>query len=160
MAIAPSKKFFGVAVSSGAELTHFSVRRLPNETSKKLLKDVIPSLTHELIALFSPQVIVVRAASQYQKTSTILRSAIEIIRQEAAVCKLKFTEVSLAEVKLALCDDQRATQKKAFQNLIALHPELRQFADRPNKWQNDYYHNLFSAVSVGVVFLRSLSKSK
>jgi hypothetical protein len=40
---------------------------------------------------------------------------------------------------------------------LASYPELEQYWNRPNKWQNDYYAFLFSAVAVGAVYLKSLS---
>lgn len=159
LAIAPGKREFGIAVFNGIELAHFSLRTVKSKRSKKLLKTEIVEMMQECITTFQPQVIAIKTISQYQQKSMILKSILRIVERQAEACKIPWIGISTNQVKAMLSNDEKSTQRKAFENLTIFYPELRQFTDRPNKWQNEYYHNLFSAVSVGLVVLRSLSKS-
>lgn len=157
LAIAPGKRFFGIAVFQGTELTHFSIRRLRNDKSTTFLKKAISALVNQLLYEFHPQMVVVRSQSKYQKLSTTVGSAIKLIEHETNAKRVKLVTVCLEEVRLALGTAKQSSQKSAFRNLANIYPELKQFLNRPNKAQIEYYHNLLAAVSVGVVFLRSRS---
>jgi hemoglobin-like flavoprotein len=71
---------------------------------------------------------------------------------------LPLIEITLEQIKTELCKNENQTQKKSFESLLIEYPELRRFWNRPNKWQNDYYSFLFSAVAVGAVFLKTRPK--
>ena len=159
LAIAPGKRECGVAVFGGIELVDFSIKSFQKRRSDKLLKDEIGRLMQELVESFKPDVIIVRHISQYQTTSPTLAPIINVINREAQAKQIPTIGVSLEQVKSLLGDNEKATQGNIFNSLTAIYPELRQFSGRPNRWQNDYYNNLFSAVAVGVVFLKSLGKS-
>jgi hypothetical protein len=158
LAIAPGRREFGVVVFCGNELTYFAVRNLQNRHSEKLLKNEVGKLVRRMIAFSQPEIIAVKAVSQYQKPSATLKVIVRIIKQQAAVNQILVAEISLNEIKAALCDDEKPMQKKAFQKLAAMYPELRQFSNCSTRWQTEYYHNLFAAVAVGVVCFKSLSK--
>jgi len=159
LAIAPGKREFGIAVFEGIQLAHFSLRILRNRRSNKCLRKGIVELIQYCICIFQPQVIAVRTISQYQNKSIILKSIVRVVEEQADVNQIPLVEISMDQVKIMLCNNEKPTLTKAFENITVLYPELKQFFSRPNKWQNDYYHNLFSAVSVGVALLRSRSKS-
>lgn len=158
LAIAPGKREFGVAVFDGIELIYFTVRTLLNRHSERLLKTEVTGLIQNLITFSKPHTVVIKAVSQYQKTSTSLSLIVKIIKQQAVANQVPVVEVSLEQIKSALCDDKKPTLKKSFQNLTMMYPELRRYLGRPNKWQTEYYHNLFSAAAVGVVCFKSLFK--
>lgn len=161
LAIAPGKQLFGVAVFDGIELTYFAIRSLKNRKSGKLLKVEIAELIQELITRFTPSTIAIKAISQYQKISLAIEPITKIIRREVDERHIPKMEISLAEIRSALCkEEDRQTQKQAFINLAVLYPELKRFLDHPSRWQKEYYRKLFAAVSVGVVCLKSCSKSK
>lgn len=157
LALAPGKRFFGVAVFRGAELTHFSIRRLRNDKSTTPLKKAISALVNQLLSEFQPQIVVVRSQSKYQKLSTTVGSTIRLIEEETNARRVELVAVCLEEIRLILGTGKQSSQKSAFRNLANIYPELKQFLNRPNKAQTEYYHNLLAAVSVGVVFLRSRS---
>ena len=158
--MAPGRREFGVAVFDGIELAYFAVQTIQNRHSEKLLKNEISELVEELIAFSKPKTVAIKAISQYQQTSSVLELTIKIIKRQAVANQIPVEEISLEQIKAMLGNDKKPTQKKVFQNLTVLYPELKQYLSRPNKWQNEYYHNLFSAVAVGVVCLKSLSESK
>jgi RNase H-fold protein (predicted Holliday junction resolvase) len=159
LAIAPGSREFGVAVFSERELIYFAVRTLPRGRSAALQKEEVSELLLELFANFKPQLVVLRAVSKYQQTSVALREIVKFVKRQAKAREIPVTEISLEQVKSFFQDAGKDTQKRAFQTLANLYPELRQFSSRPSKWQSDYYHNLLSAVLIGVVCLKSLAES-
>ncbi len=117
----------------------------------------ISRLLDALFEQYSLQSIVLKQVNQYQQTSPDLRSIVSQIKMQAESKHIRVEEISLMQVKSLLCKDGKPTQKKAFQTAAALYPELRQFQNRPNKWQNDYYAYIFSATAVGLVYLTNLA---
>lgn len=158
LAIAPGNRTFGIAVFDGVELAHFRLCSLYSNQSSKLLQREIVKLIQGCILTFRPHAVAVKAISQYQKKSAILRSTARTIERQVDRSHIALTQVSLDQVKAVLCKCEKPTQIKAFEHLTVLYPELKRYFDLRHKWQNEYYHNLFSAVAVGVVLLRSFSK--
>jgi hypothetical protein len=160
LAIAPGKRELGIAVFIGADLAYVSVKTIKHRQSKtRLLKD-ISGIMQKLFDGFSVERVTVKAISQYQKLSPDLELIVRRIKSEAAANDLPVTEVTLDHIKFVLSESERSTEKKAFESLLLSYPELDKYWNRPNKWQNDYYAFLFSAVAAGVVYLRSLSKKE
>ncbi len=158
LAIAPGKREFGIAVFSGRELIYFAIRTVSRRHSDELQKEEIIELLKELFTCFNPQLVALKAISKYQQTSVSLKGIVKLIKRRAKAEQVPAIEISHKQVKSFFEDAEKRTQKNAFQMLVLLYPELRQFFSRPNRWQNDYYRNLLSAVSVGFVCLKSLNK--
>lgn len=158
LAMAPGKREFGVAVFDGIELIYFAVRTVSRRRSAAIQREEITELLSELFTRFKPQFVALKAVSKYQQTSVAIKEIVKLIKRQAKAKQVSIIEISLDQVKSLADDAEKRTQKKAFQILVTLYPELKQFSGRPNRWQNDYYHNLFSAVSVGVVCIKSLAE--
>ena len=158
LAMAPGKREFGIAVFDDSELVYFALRSLRHKRSRNALKNETIAILRKLIELYEPRKIALKAVSQYQKNSSNVAAINEAICQQAAVRQIPVAKISLERIKAALCDDEIRTQKRAFQSLTVIYPELRQYLNRPNKWQSDYYHNLFSAVAAGVAVLKSRAR--
>lgn len=152
LAIAPGNREFGVAVFIGAELLYYSVKTL---NPKKHLPPQVSGLLRKFFRWFSPQVVVLKSINQYQKLSDNLELIVGQIRVEAEQNNLQVIEISFEQIKRELYPKRKSTQKKAFKSLVNDYPELKRFWNRPNKWQNDYYAFLFSAVAVGAVYLKT-----
>lgn len=159
LAIAPGKREFGVAVFSGINLLYFSVKTIKNQKSKKSLSKEITRILGKIFQDFAVTVVVIKAISQYQKLSPDLERIVEHIKFEARQKGLQSAEITIEQIKLVLGKGDKPTEKQAFKMLLASHPELKRFWNRPNKWQNDYYAFLFSAVAVGLVYLKTHSES-
>jgi hypothetical protein len=159
LAIAPGKRELGVAVFSGVDLLYSSVKTIKYQKSKKKLLEEVTGILKKLFLEFSIDVIVIKAISQYQKLSTDLDAIVECIKSESVQNGIQVADVTIEQIKSGLCKDGKPTQKKAFETLLISYPELKQYWSRPNKWQNDYYSFLFSAVAVGVVYLKTLSEA-
>lgn len=155
LAIAPGTRELGIAVFIEFELIYFSVKTsnpkndLYNQISKKL---------HRVIKRFRPQIVVIKSVSQYQKLSGELKNVVNQIKVEAGRSNLKTVEITLEQIQKEFGNHPKPTQRKIFELLLNDYPELKRFWNRPNKWQNNYYNFLFSAVTVGVAFLKTNSK--
>lgn len=158
LAMAPGKREFGVAVFEGNKLIYFAVRTVSRGRSAASQKEEIGELLSDLFAFFKPQCVVLKAVSKYQRASVVLTEIVELIKCRIEAKQVPVIEISLEQIKSFAESSEKQTQKNTFQMLVNLYPELRQFFSRPNKWQNDYYHNLFSAVAVGVTHLKSHMK--
>lgn len=158
LAIAPGKRELGIAIFVGVDLVYVSVKTFKHRKSIKPLLKEITGILQKLFESFSVKMVVTKAISQYQKLSPDLERIVERIKFESKQKNL-LREVTLEEIKSVLCKSEKATEKKAFESLLVSYPELKRYWNRPNKWQNDYYAFLFSAVAVGAVYLKTLSES-
>ncbi len=157
LAIAPGTRECGVAVFEGFKLVYYGVKTSTHLNLKKRKKISISRLLDDLLEQYSLQSIALKQVNQYQQTSLGLRSIVSRIKMQAESKHIQVEEISLVQVRSLLCKDGKPTQKKAFQMVAAFYPELRQFQNRPNKWQNDYYAYIFSATAVGLVYLTNLA---
>jgi RNase H-fold protein (predicted Holliday junction resolvase) len=158
LAIAPGKRELGVAVFCGFDLIYVSVKTIKHRKSKELLLEEITGILQKLFQSFLIDIVVIKAASQYQKLSPDLEKIVERIKSESQQRGLQVVEIMLEQIKSALCKSEKPTQKNAFKTLLTSYPELKRYWNRPSKWQNDYYAFLFSAVAVGAVYLNTLSE--
>jgi RNase H-fold protein (predicted Holliday junction resolvase) len=158
LAIAPGKREFGVAVFSAFEPVYVSVKTIRNQKSKENSLEKMSSILRKLFEEFSIGLVVTKSISQYQKLSPDLERIVEHIRFEAIRNGLQVVEITVEQIKSELCKNENPTEKRAFEMLLASYPELERYWNRPNKWQNDYYAFLFSAVAVGAVYLNTLSQ--
>lgn len=155
LAIAPGTREFGIAVFNGIELTYYSVKTL---NPKDDILNQISELLTGLITWFSPQIIVIKSINKYQKLASNLENIINHIKFVAEQKGLEIFELTFEQIKDNLCDEEKTAKRKAFESLLFDYPQLNRFWNRPNKWQNDYYSFMFSAVAVGVVFLKLNSR--
>lgn len=158
LAIAPGKRELGIAVFTGADLVYVSVKTIRHRKSRKLLLREIAAILRQLFEEFSITIVVIKAITQYQKLSPDLKRIVARIRFESDQEGLQVIGITLEQIKSVICKDEKATEKKAFETLLADYPQLEKYWNRPNKWQNDYYAFLFSAVAVGAVYLKTLYK--
>jgi Holliday junction resolvasome RuvABC endonuclease subunit len=159
LAIAPGKRELGVAVFSGLDLIYLSVKTIRDQKTEMTFLEKLTDILQRLFQEFSIKAVVIKAISQYQKLSRDLAGIIERIRFESKQKNLPVEEITIEQIKSELCITDKPTQKKAFETLLGSYPELEQYWNRPNKWQNDYYAFLFSAVAVGTVYLNTFSEA-
>ncbi len=155
LAIAPGKRELGIAVFVGVDLIYVSVKTIKHRKSRNCLLKEMSGILQKLFLSFPIIMVVTKAISQYQKQSHDLEMIVERIKAESAQKDLPVVEIPLERIKSVLCKREKATEKKAFETLLASYPELERYWNRPNKWQNDYYAFLFSAVAVGAVYLNT-----
>ncbi len=158
LAIAPGKREIGIAIFSDFDLIYVSVKTVKNRKSKNIL-DEITVILQRLFQGFSIRIVVAKAISQYQKLSPDLETIVERIKLKSEEKGLEVVEITIEQIKSELCRNKKPTEKKAFETLLIAYPELNRYWNRPNKWQNDYYAFLFSAVAVGVVYLKTNPES-
>jgi RNase H-fold protein (predicted Holliday junction resolvase) len=158
LAIDPGKREIGLAVFVGVDLVYFSVKTIRNRKSNKLIFSDITEILQSHFESFSTEIVVIKAISQYQKLSPDLEKVVKHIKLKSRQNGLQVVEITLEQIKSVLSKGKKTTQKKAFKTLLVSYPELKRYWNRPNKWQNDYYAFLFSAVAVGAVYLKILSE--
>ena len=158
LAIAPGKRELGVAVFSGFDLVYSAVKIIKHQESQTSLLEEVTVILKKLFREFSITIVVVKAVSKYQKLSFVLDKVVKRIKFECRKKGLRTVAIKIEQIKSELCKTGKPTQKKAFENLLAAYPELEKYWNRPNKWQNDYYAFLFSAVAVGTAYLKLFSK--
>jgi len=159
LAIAPGKRELGIAVFAGVDLVYVSVKTIRHRKSNNSLMKEVTGILQKLFKGFSVKIVVCKAISPYQKLSPDIERIVERIEFESGKKGLQVIEITIEQIKSGLCRSEKSTEKKAFETLLASYPELRRYWNRPNKWQNDYYAFLFSAVAVGAVYLNTLSES-
>lgn len=157
LAITPGTREFGVAIFHGFELVYFGVKTFKREHSVKRLKSEVSSLLKELCQPRKPQHLAIKEINQYQRKSSNLFLIADFIKKQAHLNEIPVVEVSLAQVRHLLGAGRKPTQTEIFQKVATLYPELRQYQNRPSKWQGEYYTCIFSAVAAGLVCLNDLA---
>ncbi len=157
LAIAPGTRECGVAMFEGFKLIYYGVKTSHPLNSIQRGNISISKVLDDLFEQYTLKSIVLKQINQYQQTSPGLKLLVSQIKRQAELKHIRVEEISLTQVKTLFCKDGKPTQKKAFQRVAALYPELQQFQNRPNKWQNDYYAYIFSAMAVGLVCLTNLA---
>lgn len=160
LALAPGRRESGVAIFADTKLIYCAVKTLRSRQSNKLLPVEIGRILQKQINDFAPRIVVVKAISRYQKLSPKLAVIMRYIKLAARKNNLEITEISLEQIKAMMGGKHASTEKAAFRKLIAAYPELARYWNRPNKWQNDYYAFLFSAVAAGAVYLKTHSEER
>jgi RNase H-fold protein (predicted Holliday junction resolvase) len=155
LAIAPGTRECGIALFNGTKLTYFSVKTLKHQNTNQDLPNQVSELIKNLLLWFSPQVVVIKSINQYQGLSVHLNKIVSHIKAEAKIHRVETIEITSEQIKYLIPNGNKLKQKKAFELIVEYYPELKRFWNRPNKWQNDYYAFLFSAVAVGLVFLKN-----
>lgn len=158
LALAPGKREIGLAVFTGEELTFVSVKTIRHRKSKRPFFKEINSMMQKLFSNFPIEVVVMKAISKYQRLSPDLESIVARIKHESSLKNLPVKQITLDQIKSAFGEGEKATEKKAFELLVEKYPDLIRYWNRSSKWQNDYYAFLFSAVAVGVVYLKTVSQ--
>jgi hypothetical protein len=158
LALAPGRREFGIAVFNGAELMFFALREFKRRQSERLLKRKIARIVSELIEMYAPSAIAVKAISEYQSRSDVLHPFVRMIKRNARKRNIPYKEVSIHEIRSKLCRGERPTLKQSFHALTVIYPDISPFWNRSTKWQVDYYHNLFLAVAAGFVCLNDSIK--
>lgn len=159
LAIAPGKRELGIAVFNNTDLIYSSVKTLKQRKLSQPLFTEVRGIIESLFESFAPDVIVIKAISQYQKLSAALKAIVKLIRFESKRAGLPVVKITLGQIKATLCKSEKQTQQKGFETLLASYPQLQRYWNRPSKWQKDYYAFLFSAVASGAVYLKTLSES-
>lgn len=159
LAIAPGTRELGIAIFIGGNLAYVSVKTITNRNSKEFLLKEIGSILQKLFQSFSIGIVIAKAISQYQQLSPDLEQILVYIKSETIRKGLQLIEISLEQIKSVLCKSEKPTEKEAFEALLSTYPELERYWNRPNKWQDDYYAFLFSAVAVGEVYLKALTEN-
>lgn len=158
LAVCPGTRAFGVAIFRGFELVHFVVKTLKNGTSAKHLKKEVIAIWQEFFENYKPTIFAIKEINQYQRTSQTLCLIADCLKKQAEKNRVQLAEISLTEIRALLGNCKKPTNKKVFQKVVALYPELDQYANRPNKGQRNYYAYIFSAVAVGLVCLNELAR--
>lgn len=160
LSVAPGNREIGVAVFNEARLIYFAVKPLYRRHSATLQKQEIIKLFDGLFISFPVDFLALKVITRHQKQSDALGRIVALIERLAKNKQITVVKVSLAQIKTLSNDGGKPSERKTFQWLTVLYPELRQYLNRPNKWQNDYYAFLFSSVAAGVVCLKSFVKFK
>lgn len=145
----------------GFELVYFAVKTLKHGTSAKHLKKEIIAFWQEIQEFYNPSIMALKEINQYQQTSATLLLIADSLKTQAEKSQVLLFEISLAQIRLLVNGGNRkSTQKRVFQRIAALYPELQQYENRPSKGQKDYYAYIFSSVAVGLVCLNDLAQKK
>lgn len=158
LAISPGTREFGVAVFHGFELVYFAVKIFKHGTSAKHLRKEVITFWQEFSEHYKPDILALKEINQYQQTSSTLLAIANCFKTQAEKSQVLHMEISLAQIRTLLGNCKKPTNKKVFQRIATLYPELQQYANRPSKGQRNYYAYIFSAVAVGLVCLNDLAQ--
>jgi len=156
LAIDPGTRNMGIAFLEKGKLIYYGVkvikkRRSPHETLKEGRRIIL-----RLIKDFKPKVLVVeKAFFAKSRNLALLNVFFDEIKAIAGRKKLKFISYAPSAVKKFICGNGRASKKEVATIIVSKYPELKVYLTQDRAWKERYHQNMFDAVSLGVMFLKT-----
>lgn len=149
LVVSPCTKRMGIAAFNRSELIYFAVITFKPPRTPENIKAQISKTIRAFIDEFAPNSLLIKMLGRHQATSKNLRLVASKVKRTADSAGIPLQEISFEAVKKQLCCGKKPTRANLFKSLCVIYPELKQFVNRPSKWQADYYNSLLSAVAVG-----------
>ncbi len=157
LAIDPGTREIGAAVFEGRELTYYAVRTVRERgTAQRVLRSAASIIT-ELIETYKPQYFAIEKMFIVQKSAALLSITAEEMKSVARDADLGIYEYAPKSVRKFICQNGSATKADVAKVIAGLYPELTRYLNTRNKWDTEYYSNIFDAVAVGLMCLHQLS---
>ena len=160
LAASPFTKGFGIAAIYQNELIYFAVKTFKSPKTKQSVKRQISGIIRDIIEEFEPKMIILTKPSKHQTQSKYFDLINQQVKREAKLCQLPVFWTSFEVVKGFICPDEKRTKGAVFKAISKIYPELKQFINRPNKWQTDYWNPLLTAVALGYFYQQTNLKQK
>jgi len=156
LAIDPGTREMGIALLEKGKLIYYGVkvikkRKSPHETLKEGRKIIL-----RLIRDFKPKALVVeKAFFSKSRNLALLNIFFDEIKAIAKRKKLRFISYAPSTVKKFICGNGWATKKEVAAVIVLKYPELKVYLNQDRAWKERYHQNMFDAVSLGVMFLKT-----
>lgn len=152
LSIDPGTREMGVALLQNGDLIYHGVKlikkgRSPHENLREGRIVVL-----RLINDFKPQVLVVeRTFFAQNKNCALLNVFVDEIKTIGKRKGLKVESFAPNTVKKFICGHGRASKQDVARVIISIYPELKVYLTQDRKWKEEYWHNVFDAVALGIM---------
>jgi crossover junction endodeoxyribonuclease RuvC len=153
LAIDPGTREIGIAVFDGSELLYYAVKTIRDRSTARKILQQVATIARDMIAAYRPDCLSIEKMFIVQKSAALLILAAEEMKSVARSCGLPVYEYSPTTIRKLLCQSGAATKRDVARVIAGRYPELARHLNTRNKWEEQYYANVFDAVAVGLMRL-------
>ncbi len=159
LAIDPGSRYLAVAVFENYDLVYSAVKTIKGRTIQELLQKA-SEIIAELIFTYQPDVVAQEKLYYIQcRISDKLQRLTRQIKKVAQGMQVEYAEYPPTVVRQQICQQEKATKKKAFTILAARYSDDLVVKTGTEKLGRDKYRDrLFDAVALGYYCLEKLKK--
>lgn len=138
------------------EVKTIKARMSPHETLKAGRRIIL-----RLIKDFRPRVLAVeKTFFANNRNSALLNVYSDEIIAIGKRKKLKVVSYASNTIRKAICGNGRASKEDVARVLVSRFPELRVYLTQDRKWKVRYHQNMFDALALGLMTVKSCSKQQ
>jgi crossover junction endodeoxyribonuclease RuvC len=151
LAIDPGTREIGIAVLDGTELLYFAVKTVQDRSTARKILQQVAAIGKDMIAAYRPDCLAIEKMFIVQKSAALLILAAEEMKSVARSSGLPVYEYAPTTIRKFLCQSGAATKRDVASVVAGRYPELARHLNTRNKWEEQYYANVFDAVAVGLM---------
>lgn len=159
LAIDPGSRELGFAVLSGTSLLYYGVKTVTDRKNPVRVLETVSGFIRSLIKKYRPTEFAIEKTFVSQKNSALLTVVAEQLKTVAKDAQLPIYEYAPKTIRKRLCQTGKATKREAAEVVTKRFPELKRYFTRTDKWERDYYSNLFDAVAVALMCINDLENN-
>jgi Holliday junction resolvasome RuvABC endonuclease subunit len=160
LAIAPGTRELGFAVLCGKNLLYYGVKTVTDRKNPANVLEKVSGFTRSLIKKYRPTDLAIEKTFLTHKNWALLAVIAEQVKAVARDAQLPVYEYAPRAIRERLCESGKTTKREAAKVLSERFPELKRYFLRADKWERDYYANLFDAVAAAVMCLNDLENDE
>ena len=162
LALDLGRREIGYAILEETRLVYFGVHTVKGRrTLRQTLRETQRFVDH-LITILEPELLVLeRSRYKNSRRSTVLPAIIADLKRLARQRHLIVRSFTPKQVKLALCENERATKRKVSETIVTLwYPFLAKYLETDRRTKEKYWENVFDAIALGLAGLKALDSKR
>ena len=154
LTIDPGTRFWGISVFHGKEIFVCMVKNLSAKDSSRNRLSEVRRTFLAMCRKYAPDILVIEKPYEFWKDqSRYLDRIIGEIKRLARKNRVKIWELSPREVRMVLCQDQRATKEDLAKAIGQQIPEFGDYLVRIRK-NKARWNRMVNSIALGLCFLR------
>ena len=151
LAIDPGTHYIGVAVLDGPKLVYYGVKTILNRKSPHDILTEGRNVIRSLIDDFKPKTLAVeKTFFANNRNSALLNVFADEIVAIGKRKRLRVITMAANVVRKEICGNGWATKREVAQEVCHRFPELVPYLSSDRRWKEEFYLNMFDAVSLGL----------
>jgi crossover junction endodeoxyribonuclease RuvC len=158
LAVDPGTKQIGIAILAGTNLIFYCVKTVRDRSTARKILEQVATIAREMIAAYNPDYLAIEKMFIIQKSAALLSLAAEEMKSVARSCSLPVYEYAPTSIRKFICQNGGATKRDVAKVIAKYYPELSRHLNTRNKWEEQYYANVFDAMAVGLMCHENIAR--
>jgi crossover junction endodeoxyribonuclease RuvC len=151
LAIDPGTRAIGIAVLQDRDLLYYGVKTIKGLKTPREVLQKVDKIINQQITNYEPATVAIEKMFLIQKNASFLIVVADEIKAIAKQQGLAVCEFAPTAVRKLICQAGKATKREVAKIIASRYVELTRYLNRPSKWEELYYANMFDAIAVGLV---------